>query len=145
MSLDMAALYLSVDHSTFRRLALDHSIDAIDVGLEAPRWRKVDLDRLTRRLPTIPSLPDIARADRRLMSDADIDTLATAVAKRVATNEPRGTPELFSIKDAGRLLGLGQSTVYRLISERQLEVRRIGRRTLITKATIERLQDGVAR
>ena len=91
MSLDMAALYLSIDDATFLRLALDHRVYAVDVDLEAPRWRKVDLDRLTRWLPTIMSFPADPRVDQRLISDADIEKLATAVAKRIGTSASRYT------------------------------------------------------
>lgn len=144
MSLDIAALYLSIDHSTLLRLALEYRVEPVDVGLGEARWRKADMDRLARRLPAIPALPTPQKADRRSISDADIDKLAAAVAVRISVNQPRGTAELFSVKEAGRMLGLGRSTIYRLISEGQLETRHIGRRTLITKEAIERLQAGVS-
>jgi excisionase family DNA binding protein len=44
-----------------------------------------------------------------------------------------------SIKDAGKLLGLSRTTIYRLIGEGQLETVRIGNRTLIKTASIRSL------
>jgi excisionase family DNA binding protein len=44
-----------------------------------------------------------------------------------------------SIKDTAKLLGLGRSTIYRLIGEGQLQSVKIGRRTLIKAASINRL------
>lgn len=46
-------------------------------------------------------------------------------------------PTVVSIKEAGRILGLGRSTIYGLISDGALEVRRIGSRTLIPMAAID--------
>jgi excisionase family DNA binding protein len=44
-----------------------------------------------------------------------------------------------SIKDAGKLLGLSRTTIYRLIGESQLETVKIGKRTLIKTASIQSL------
>jgi excisionase family DNA binding protein len=44
-----------------------------------------------------------------------------------------------SIKEAARLLGLGRSTIYRLIGERKLQTARIGNRTLVRTASIRSL------
>ena len=48
-------------------------------------------------------------------------------------------PLTLSIKDAGRILGLGRSTIYRLIGERQLEAVKVGNRTLIKTASVRYL------
>ena len=48
-------------------------------------------------------------------------------------------PLTVSIKDAAKVLGLGRSTIYRLIGEQQLETVKIGNRTLIKTASIGRL------
>ena len=44
-----------------------------------------------------------------------------------------------SIKETAKLLGLGRSTIYRLIGEGQLETVKIGNRTLIKAASIQTL------
>lgn len=46
---------------------------------------------------------------------------------------------LVSINDAAKLLGLGRSTIYRLLREGKLEFLKIGRRTLIPAASLEQL------
>lgn len=48
-------------------------------------------------------------------------------------------PILTSIADAGQMLSIGRCTIYRLISEGKLETVKIGRRNLITLASIRRL------
>ena len=53
------------------------------------------------------------------------------------------TPEplVLSIKEAARLLGLGRSSIYRLIGESQLETVKIGNRTLIRTSSVRSLVD----
>ena len=50
-------------------------------------------------------------------------------------------PLTLSIKDASRLLGLGRSTIYKLIGEQHIEAIKIGNRTLIKTTSIRRLLD----
>jgi excisionase family DNA binding protein len=50
-------------------------------------------------------------------------------------------PLTLSIKDTGRVLGLGRSTIYRLIGDGQLETIKVGNRTLIKTASIRSLVD----
>lgn len=47
----------------------------------------------------------------------------------------------FSIKDATVLLGLGRTTIYKLIGDGQLDTVKIGNRTLIKTASIQALVD----
>jgi excisionase family DNA binding protein len=50
---------------------------------------------------------------------------------------------LVSVAEAGAMLSLGRTTIYRLISEGKLDVVRIGRRTLIRMTSIQILaRDG---
>jgi excisionase family DNA binding protein len=44
-----------------------------------------------------------------------------------------------SVSDAARAIGIGKTTTQRLINSGDLEVVRIGRRTLVTTASIEAL------
>jgi excisionase family DNA binding protein len=46
-----------------------------------------------------------------------------------------------SVKDAARLLGLGRSTIYRLIGEGELQTIKLGNRTLIKMASLRSLID----
>lgn len=48
-------------------------------------------------------------------------------------------PLTLSIKDASGLLGLGRTTIYRLIGDQDLETVKIGNRTLIKTESIKRL------
>jgi excisionase family DNA binding protein len=51
-------------------------------------------------------------------------------------------PRLVSIKEACRLLGIGQTKVYELIAEGLLHTVMIGSRRLITMASIDALIEG---
>lgn len=44
-----------------------------------------------------------------------------------------------SINDAAKALGVGRSSVYNLIKSGRLEALKVGRRTLLTMASIKRL------
>jgi excisionase family DNA binding protein len=46
-------------------------------------------------------------------------------------------PLLVSVKDASRMLGIGRSSMWKLISRGEIETRRIGRRTLIRRQALE--------
>lgn len=46
---------------------------------------------------------------------------------------------LVSIPDAGRMLSVGRSTLYRLIADGKLETVKIGRRTLVRIASVRAL------
>jgi len=48
------------------------------------------------------------------------------------------TPLLVDIREACELLSIGRTTVYRLIQSGDLEVKKVGRRTLVLYASIER-------
>lgn len=45
----------------------------------------------------------------------------------------------YSIKDAGRALSLGTTKIYELINDKQLEKVKLGRKTLITSASMKAL------
>jgi excisionase family DNA binding protein len=49
---------------------------------------------------------------------------------------------LVSITDAAKALSLGRTSVYELIRAGELETRKMGRRRLITAASLRRLVDG---
>lgn len=140
MSMDLACRYLSVDEPTFRSVAMEYRLDAVELEDSIPRWKKADLDRLTKRLPTHTSFSaSHLPAGKPSITDADIQKIVRALAEHVADTGPRPSPELVSIKEASRLLGLGRSTIYKLMNEGRLETRRIGARTLIPRASIELL------
>lgn len=48
-----------------------------------------------------------------------------------------------SIRETGSALGLGRSTIYRMINEGQLETVKMGSRTLVRIASIEAVASGI--
>ena len=48
-------------------------------------------------------------------------------------------PLLYSIAETGMALGIKRSTTYSLIAAKKLEVVKIGRRTLVTVASVKRI------
>ena len=57
---------------------------------------------------------------------------------------PLGAPLAYSIKEASRATSLGRTRLYQLIAEGRLEVRKIGKRTLIPAASLRALIEGKA-
>ncbi|HVR90615.1 MAG TPA: helix-turn-helix domain-containing protein [Novosphingobium sp.] len=53
-------------------------------------------------------------------------------------------PLAYSLNDACRVSSLGRTRLYQLIAEGRLEVRKIGKRTLIPAASLRALIDGQA-
>jgi excisionase family DNA binding protein len=53
------------------------------------------------------------------------------------TNHPE--PIAYSINDACKAVGLGRTYLYQMISEGRLEVRKVGKRTLIPASSLRRL------
>jgi excisionase family DNA binding protein len=51
---------------------------------------------------------------------------------------------LFGVTEAAVALGLGKSTVWALIAAGRLQTVKIGRRTLVTRASIERIAGGMS-
>lgn len=51
-------------------------------------------------------------------------------------------PLAISINDTAKVLGVGRSSIYGLMKEGRLESIKIGRRTLLTTASINRLTQG---
>ena len=58
------------------------------------------------------------------------------------TDTHTDTPLLRSIRSTAERLSLGVSTVWKLIAQGRLETIKIGRRTLVKEASIEKLAGG---
>ncbi len=56
-----------------------------------------------------------------------------------ATADRAVEPLAYSMKDASRVSALSRSRLYELIAEKKLEVRKVGRRTLIPAESLRRL------
>jgi len=82
-----------------------------------------------------------AECDARAREAEDLVARPTTENKSLPFSPPKEAIErlTLSIKDAGRVLGLGRSTIYRLIGDGQIETVKIGNRTLIKTASIRRL------
>jgi excisionase family DNA binding protein len=52
--------------------------------------------------------------------------------------EPSGGPALFRINDACRFIGLGRSKLYELIARGEIDVVKIGSRTLVPMASLQK-------
>jgi len=57
------------------------------------------------------------------------------------TKVPPPSPLLVTVKDARRILGVGTTTIYRLIKSGALETRKIGARTLVTMKSVRRVAE----
>ena len=56
----------------------------------------------------------------------------------------QGEPLAYSVKEACRVSSLGRTRIYQLIGEGRLEVRKIGKRSLIPAASLRALVAGPA-
>jgi excisionase family DNA binding protein len=65
-----------------------------------------------------------------------VSVLSTGLSDQEA---PAAKPLSVTVATARKLSGLGNTTLWRLIKERQLETVRVGRRTLITFRSLEAL------
>lgn len=54
------------------------------------------------------------------------------------------TPLSMSVNTAARAIGIGRTKLYELINSGKVDTIKIGRRTLITKASLDRLVNGEA-
>jgi excisionase family DNA binding protein len=52
--------------------------------------------------------------------------------------EPAGGPALLRINDACRFIGLGRSKLYELIARGEIEVVKVGTRTLVPMASLDK-------
>ena len=52
---------------------------------------------------------------------------------------PPRDPLLVTINEAGRLLGIRRTTLYKLVAEKKLKLKKIGRRSLIVFTSIQEL------
>jgi excisionase family DNA binding protein len=65
--------------------------------------------------------------------------IAAAILRRLNETPAHDARGLSSIKEATQLLGMGRSTVYKLIGEGRLQTRHIGNRTLIPRGSVNTL------
>ena len=145
LTLDQACHYLSIEQPAFGALMDRSRILPVDLGDGAPRWRRSDLDSLLKRLPVLPqSTPARGTAtitlDRKTI-DEIVAAIRTSLPSADASEMPRADG-VVSVKGASKQLSLSRSTLYKRIADGTLEVRRIGKRTLVLQSSIDRLING---
>ena len=141
LTTEMAALYLSIDVASFRSLQARMKINPVDVGGPECRWPRRELEKAAARLPKLDTCSGVDTMRPVVtLDEASIHRLANAVSARLGSSTPSGLPQLVSIREACVTLGVGRSTIYRLINIKKIDVQRIGRRTLIPRSEIERIQ-----
>ncbi len=140
MPAEMAARYLSVSEDVLIRLSATYSVAAVELEGNLERWRKRDLERLISKLPLVQTLPGATPSARLVQLEADqIEALANAVAAKLDAAPSSCKAKLVSINEACTMLGLGRTSVYRMISDGRLITTRIGRRTLVTMDSLDEL------
>lgn len=146
MSTEMAARYISVGEDVFLQLASAFDLPCVEVEGLSARWRKQDLDRLTKKLPTTSArhLSDPGKRFFRL-DQSQVEAIADAVARQLDRHGTRTESKLVSIGEAIAILGVGRSTIYKMISEGALQTRRIGRRTLIPRSELDAILNAPGR
>lgn len=146
MSTEMAARYLSVDEEILHRLVARFQTSVVQIDDLPVRWRKPDLDRLIRKLPLIDASSIGGRQPRLFkLEPPQIEAIAEAIAKRTQRTSPGPQGKLVSINEAAEMLGIGRSSIYRMITEGNLETRKIGRRRLILRADIQAILEGAGK
>lgn len=142
ISTEMASRYLSLEEATFFELAARFGVLAVETGDGVLKWRRQDLDRLIRKLPSLTATPIKPQTTHLLrLEDSHIVAIADAVVERLSRRPSLSDRKLVSIGEATTLLGLGRTTVYRMIGEGRLTAAKIGRRTLIHLDTINSIID----
>ena len=142
LSAAMAARYLSLDEATFQSFTARNGIQPVEPFPGELRWRRTDLDMHVKRLPSV-SAPQVTRDRAAIELGQDTIAKLTQAVVRCLNEKPANDPRaLLSIKDAAGLLGLGRSTIYKMIEEERLQPRRIGSRTLIPRSQVDALLAG---
>lgn len=143
MSTEMAARYISADEQRFLGLASTFDLPCVQIDGLSARWRKQDLDRMIKKLPTASArhFSDPGKHFFRL-HHAEVEAIANAVAMQLDRHGTKSDSKLVSINEAITILGVGRSTIYKMISEGALQTRRIGRRTLIPRSALDAVLHG---
>lgn len=141
---EAACRYLSIERAPFVRLADTRRISPVEVEPGTWRWRKQDLDKMIKWLPVAPvaageTSSNIAMGEAVIAKVVDV-VLAKVQHRSVPSDRIR--PQALSILETAKCLGISRSNVYKLINEDSLQVRKIGRRTLVLVESIEGILQG---
>lgn len=147
LTLNQACQYLSIEQSTFGALMDRSRILPVDLGDGTPRWRRSDLDSLLKRLPVLPQSTPARGTATITLDRKTIDEIVSAIKTSFHSSDASDTASagrVVSVKGASKQLSLSRSTLYKRIADGTLEVRRIGKRTLVLQDSIDRLINGSA-
>ena len=137
MKFETASQYLSLDSRTFEKVTSRYSIYPVIVEQEETRWRKTDLDKLIRRLPRDSTFGSLDSNERILSLDENsLKVLGSVISDQLDSAKSQKVSRLVSINETAELMGVGRSSVYRLIESGSLTKVKIGRRTLIERSSI---------
>lgn len=137
LSTEMASRYLSIDERTLLQLAERHHAPAVYVDGATMRWRRQDLGHLIKKLPTMKyRRPSDHSVHLVRLEVAHIEAIANAISERLERGASFSGRKLVSIREARKILGLGRSSIYRMIEDGRLTTKRIGRRNLVHMDTI---------
>jgi excisionase family DNA binding protein len=145
LTLDQACRYLSIELQGFGALMDRSRILPVDLGDGQPRWRRFDLDSLLKRLPVLPQSTPASGTATITLDRKTIDEIVSAIRTSLPSSDALDTPRtggVASIKGAIKQLGLSRTTLYKMIADGTLEVRKIGKRTLVLQDSIDRLISG---
>lgn len=134
---------MTIGEEPFLQIASSFDLPCVQIDGQSALWRKQDLDRVIKKLPNA-SARHLSVPERRIvrLDPSQIEAIADAVAMRVDRIGTRSESRLVSISDATAILGVGRSTIYKLINEGALQTKRIGRRTLVPRSELERMLAG---
>jgi excisionase family DNA binding protein len=145
LTLSQACQYLSIEKAGFGALMGRSHILAVDLGDGIPRWRRSDLDNLLKRLPVLPQSTPASGTAAIHLDRKTIDEIVSAIRASLPSSDVSDMPRaggVVSIKGAIKQLGLSRTTLYKMIADGTLEVRKIGKRTLVLQDSIDRLING---
>jgi excisionase family DNA binding protein len=136
---EAACRYLSIERAQFNRLVDTKRVYPVEVEPGILRWRRLDPDKLIKWLPSIPH--SSTKADNgNAMVGPMFDRIVEAVSARTQHRSQQNNgvpPRTLSILETAKCLWISRSKVYQLINEGQLQVRKIGSRTLVLTESID--------
>lgn len=145
LTADQACEYLSIEQPGFGALMHRSRILPVDLGDGTPRWRRSDLDSLLKRLPVLPQSTPATGSTAITLDRKTIDEIVSAIRSSLPASATSAMPTaggVVSINGAIMQLGLSRSTLYKMIADGTIKVRKIGGRTLILQDSINRIIGG---
>lgn len=144
LTTEMASRYLSLDENSFNLVVHRGGVRPVDLGLAMTRWRRTELDRLINALPSTSTIHSGGTAGRNDLSGTIVREVVEELGKRMPSSAspvvtPREMPDAMSITAATQAIGIGRSTIYKLIGEGRLKPVRIGTRTLLRREDVQAL------